>query len=622
MRVTRLLLDNFRGWPHLDLRPSEHVVLAGVPRAGRSDIIAALRRVLDPASARTQPALTDIRQERAPASQAPRDDDDPSCSSRTDLPENAPPGRPAVVRAAFASIEVTLAGLDPQVHQLCDGYLEPLAADGQVDDTSSADPAAELGVRLAYRLSYDPITEMLDSHWYFPVRSVPDIAQFDRVPAVVREALPVVVLGSARPLQLRAGGTFRRLLADRDAQATTEAIADLLRTIGAAADTLLAHPVVADTLTAVLGVGGLLQRLGDDDVDTSRLGFLAEDGSVSALLRTLHPALELDSGGTLPLGSHGSTASAVLAAAEAVSAVDDPGAVVLADDLGDQMDSATSEQVAALLRDKAGQAWISTRRPEVARAFTPAALIRLTRHGGIRKHHTLGRTTDRHALAARRNLHTQLLPALTFPTVIVVEGPHDVTTYAAVDRWPGRGGQPLVALGARLVSADNGNGGGITQIPRVAELARELGFRVVALIDGDRPGGTVAADLERLEDACDAVVVLPEGVAIEAAITWGVSAVHLRSAATVLPAYGVPDPTIGEPDDQVGKTLWKVIHRQGLHEPVLDVLLPEGGVPPLLAAALTAVATAVIAVAGTAGPVVPRLRRVNAPQGPTTAGGP
>ncbi len=67
MHVSRLLLHNFRGWAALDFRPQGHVLLAGVPRAGRTDIVAALARVLDPQQLRTQPAISDIRQQRATA---------------------------------------------------------------------------------------------------------------------------------------------------------------------------------------------------------------------------------------------------------------------------------------------------------------------------------------------------------------------------------------------------------------------------------------------------------------------------------------------------------------------------------------------------------------------------
>ena len=62
MRISKLVLRDFRGWEHLDLRPSGHVLLAGVPRSGRSDIIAAICRVLDPESVRLHPVFADLRQ--------------------------------------------------------------------------------------------------------------------------------------------------------------------------------------------------------------------------------------------------------------------------------------------------------------------------------------------------------------------------------------------------------------------------------------------------------------------------------------------------------------------------------------------------------------------------------
>ncbi len=62
VRVTRLLINGFRGWQRLDLRPDGHVLLAGVPRAGRTDIITALARVPDPHVGRN-PSLSDLYQQ-------------------------------------------------------------------------------------------------------------------------------------------------------------------------------------------------------------------------------------------------------------------------------------------------------------------------------------------------------------------------------------------------------------------------------------------------------------------------------------------------------------------------------------------------------------------------------
>jgi hypothetical protein len=48
MRVLRLEIRHFRGFAHAVVLPRGHVLVVGEPRAGRSDLLAALTRVLDP----------------------------------------------------------------------------------------------------------------------------------------------------------------------------------------------------------------------------------------------------------------------------------------------------------------------------------------------------------------------------------------------------------------------------------------------------------------------------------------------------------------------------------------------------------------------------------------------
>ncbi|MFI9328757.1 hypothetical protein ACIGZJ_14565 [Kitasatospora sp. NPDC052868] len=144
---------------------------------------------------------------------------------------------------------------------------------------------------------------------------------------------------------------------------------------------------------AVLAVGGAGTLIGDTPVTAEQVGFRAEEGSVAALLRTLRAALHLDNGGMLGLAQHGSTVSAVLAMAEAMLLATVPGAVVLADDFGDQLDASATEHLATLLRTRSAQVWLSTRRPEAARAFEPTEVVRLVRHGGVRSHHQFTKIT-------------------------------------------------------------------------------------------------------------------------------------------------------------------------------------------------------------------------------------
>lgn len=607
VRITRLRLQNFRGWSDLDLRPRGHVLLAGVPRAGRSDIIAALSRLLDPYSIRRHPTLTDIRQFVVPAQPNTLDTDrvnpssvrepqepaaaDAAGDDAVSEPDSHASGGARPVYADYAEVEVTLVDLDGELEQLCDGFLEPLQADGQLADTSEAAPDARLGVRLAYRVTYDALTDTVDHVVFYPARSRPETGQYTRVPAAVRHALPVVALSVTRPLQLRAEGTLRRLVTERDQESAAAAFRELDRAITAATLSLSVEPIVATTVDAVLQGGAVGRRLGDDDVTSDRVRFQAEDGSLSALLRAVQPALQLDEAGPLALTSHGSTATAILSTAEALLLVSSvPGAIVLSDDFGDGLDAATAEHLAAVLCARSPQVWLTTRRPEAARAFAPEELVRLTRHGGARACHVLPDVNDRKEIAVRRLLHTQLLPALTAPTLVITEGPHDLTTYSSVDRRRITGGLPLSAYGVRLVTADNGSGGGTGQIPRVAALARALGFRVIALVDSDS-AKDIATTLPPIQAACDATVQLPPGMAVERALLAGVAPAHLASAAAALPAYGVPNPTVDKAGHDIVESLVHPLHKHGLHEQFLEALIPYAGLPPVITAALDAVAT-------------------------------
>src|SRR5712671_926591 len=48
MRISRINIENFRNFKNLDLRLSEHVVIVGENKIGKSNLLHALRLVLDP----------------------------------------------------------------------------------------------------------------------------------------------------------------------------------------------------------------------------------------------------------------------------------------------------------------------------------------------------------------------------------------------------------------------------------------------------------------------------------------------------------------------------------------------------------------------------------------------
>jgi hypothetical protein len=258
------------------------------------------------------------------------------------------------------------------------------------------------------------------------------------------------------------------------------------------------------------------------------------------------------------------------------------GSVVLADDFGDDLDCASGEFLAAVLRRASGQVWLSTRRPEVVRAFDPTEVLRLTRSHGGRRHHRLAATTDKKARLARRQLHLLLLPAMTTRSVALLEGPHDLEGYSAVAerRLADSGTLPPAAYGVRMIAAGIG-GGGKEQLPKLAALARELGFHVRVVIDNDKPGSDTML-LAELDGLAEQVIRLPERTAVERALARGLLADAQRAAlSTVNDLYGlgldVDDITDPDLEESIVKQL-KL--KNGLHQPFVAAL-PDGAIPPL-----------------------------------------
>lgn len=602
MRITRLKATNFRGWASLDLQQDGHVVALGEPRGGRTDLVTALARVLDPRSTRRSPVLADIHQRLAvPAYEADERGQSDDCpEGELNDAYGGEPGKVQeadgtigveAVRAPYAEIEVTLVDLGHEVEQEAMGALEPMTEDLQVDDSGDADPEAVLGLRLAYRVSYDSEADALEHLVYYPATSNPTLAQFVRVPTAVRNLLPVIFLDASRPLQLRAEGLLRRLLGEHDPEAASAALRTLESQVAEAADNLSSTPVVAELLDAVLSPEGPARRAGDRPLSANDVQFLPDDGTLTGILRAVQPVIALDQAGPLSLSSHGSTTTAMLTAAEAmIVAASTQGAIVIGDDFGEGLDAGSAEHLAAAVKRCASQAWLTTRRPESARAFEASELVRFTRRGGTRITNRVAAPRDKREVAVQRHLQSQLLPAITATTVAVVEGRHDLTTFAAADRHTSRPTLPLSAHGVRLISADNGEGGGGSQIPRVATLAKSLGFRVVALIDND-PEKKSADVVEEIEAACDAVVRLPERMAIERALLAGARPSHLRAAAAVFGQLGQEDPAAGKGDDELGEAMMRPLHKKGLHEPILSALVDStSSVPPVLRNALDEVA--------------------------------
>ncbi len=488
MKIARVRIDGFRGFDHFEVRPAGHVLLVGEPRAGRSSLLSALALVLD--------------------SEPPR------AVGEHDFFE-LDTTRSIEIEVALLDLSATLRQRFLDQVEMWDSASSDFVSG--VDDPSELPETAEPAVRIAYLARWDPAEEAVEQIRYWPKSSDPITGSFARVARRDRAVLPFVRLGAGRPLNLAPQGGLRAFVNTErpdDLVAVMDGLGDRLEDLSSG---LIAEEVVASSLETVLAP--LRPRLGLDPKIEESVQLAPDGGSLAGFLRSMLPTLKLDGESFLPLSRHGSTANGQVETAELVARGGGEG-VVLVDDFGDTLDAPTAEHLAGLLRSESGQVWLSTRRPEVARVFDVDELVRLarSRERPSPAAHYGRKPTSRSERLAARELHAQLLPAMTATSLIVAEGLHDVAAYTAVaDRLPQEGQLGPSAYGFRIIDAGGGNGG-IDAVPRVCALAQSLGFRVVAILDYDADEARADERLQEVLSAADAVVRLPRKTAVEGAI--------------------------------------------------------------------------------------------------------
>ena len=539
MKVARVRVQRFRGFQEAVLSFSTHTVISGEPRAGRTDLVEALRRVLSFGSTRNRVNPLDIHRP------LPADGDVP-----------------------LTEVEVTLLELGPQLERLFDESLESFdARTGELADTGGA-ATSVLGLRLCYRAHYDFETDTGD-HWVdFPGRSAPEYDVFRRVGRAEREALPVLFISNNPPLQLRAEGALRELLTNAGSQSLQDELSVLDHGIHTATQAFSKSGAVRAGVAAVLNAGPAdLVGL----TDPGKVEFVPDDGSLAALLRALQPSLELDTAVVLPLRSHGSTLQSIFSAAEAVAAGRSKAGqlVIIGDDFGEGLDAASAEHMATILHREANQTILTTRRSEVVRAYAPEDLMRLTVSHGRRMQHRLSPTTSKSERVSRRLVLEQVMSALTARTLVLMEGPLDVEGYGAfASRLAMRSDNrrhSLSANGIRLI-APPGTDGGISRLPLIARFALNLGFHVRAVVDNDKPGHEDPA-VDELGSIVEQLVVLPTRTAVEAALIRGIPGASLRKSVDTLIPLGMPTLPSEVADNRVADYLisQKILKKQGLH---------------------------------------------------------
>ena len=255
------------------------------------------------------------------------------------------------------------------------------------------------------------------------------------------------------------------------------------------------------------------------------------------------------------------------------------------DDLGDGIDSAAAAHLAVSIRDSAGQLWVTTRLPAVAEVFEPQEVLRMGKDANGTRIAIAGKQPVTKAESVVfKHWHRNLLPALSYRSVIVVEGPNDFAALhsLALRMFYEEGFALPATRRVAIVNAGAGGGGGYSNVLKLAREAKEIGLRAVGAVDGD----TRSEAQQFVQVNCgmaNIVVRLPDGHAIEAAIIDGIpDDVLLETISDIATAAGLPGShnLTSLSGTALGKEAIQFIKGNSLHGQFVDTL-PLGNLPIL-----------------------------------------
>lgn len=561
MQIRDLSVQRFRGFSDLSIKPKGHVVVMGEPGAGRSDLIEAIARVL----------LPDARGVRV--------------TTELDF-HNQDTSHPI-------QIALTLGNLGLEIEQDFIDHIEVWDRSEnrllvETDDISLLDQAKyERALRLGYHAEWVSEDERCEEWLFYPKDSDPSIGSFSlaRRRDIERLNFNLLQWGGGRILDLGSRSTFRRVIEQSQGNDFENAIAEYVREVSHAAGKFTGSGQVEEALREVVGPIGTLMGVSTEDV-AQLLQFAPEGGSPSGLLRSLGPSMDVgDGAGSLPVWRRGSTTASLFRIAEALALSPSSGLILAVDDLGDGLDAASSAQIASAVRRSAGQAWVTTRMPAIAEVFAPQEVVRLGHVvGGSRSVRQGRQPATKAENVAAKHWHRNLLPALSYRSVIVVEGPNDFAALHNLSlRLSEEQGVPLPATkGVAIVNAGASGDGGYANVLKLAGTAKDIGLRAVGVVDGDMRE-SARAFVHANSTLCDAVLRLPDRVEIEAAIVDGLPDEILRQALREVAAAA----ELQEPQNfdqltsaRLAETAVRFIKNNSLHGPFI-YSLPSEHLPTL-----------------------------------------
>lgn len=552
MRSVHVRIVNFRCFEDLEIRPRQHVGLVGPPGGGRSALLDALTLVLDPNSTRTVPS-----------------DDRDFHRGRVDAP---------------IVVEVTLADLDTSLEQHFLPHTEPWdTSAGQVLselEASLSEVSHDRVLRLGYFAEWLPHEERVDHTVYYAKGADLDGPTFEAVRRSDRELLPFVRVGPAgTALSLRERTDFRRLVERSDADDLHDALQRSREHLVNAADVVGGTDQIRDAVRRTAdGLQPLLPLAGPAE---ESIRFVPGGTSLAGLLRSLNPEVDTVDG-KMSLSQTGSTSSSLFVFAHSLALIEEGGAVVIADDFGDQLDAGAASHLYAMLTRQSHQSWVATRRPDVAEAFEIGDVLRVHQvEDGSRRASQFPRLKDmdRSARTTLKHLAPQMLRASTGRCAVIVEGPDDANSIDAMSQRmvaegaaPGLAAARTTVIHPGLMQASGGHGA----TGRLARVAGLLHLRTVAVLDGDTDDDDVASVLE----VASAVVRLPNAFAIERLLVHDLNEeVLMDTFQALIDAFDLPVTVDTDDLDLTGIDVLKK-KGKGLHSTFIAAL-PDGQLPPL-----------------------------------------
>ena len=567
MRVKELHIRRFRGFSDLLVIPKGHVVVMGEPGAGRSNLVEALGRVLDAEGSRAR------------------------VTTELDF-HNRDTSKPI-------QITVTLAELGPDLEQqflehleVWDRTNECLLEEAEDPETLDGDKY-ELVLRMEYLARWIPAEERSEDWVHYPKESDPSADSYAhaRRRDIADLGFGILNWSSGRILDLGPRGGFRRVIDEAVGNDFAAAISQYVQDVGQAAENFTNAVQVKKALGDVFEP--LLKPLGITATDLSDvIQFAPDGGSPSGLLRSLGPSIDLDDGsGFLPAWRRGSTIASLLRIAEALASFVGADRILAIDDLGDSLDAATAAHMSFSIRKSGGQVWVTTRTPSVAEVFEPQEVTRLgTDATGVTSAYQGKRPGSKAEAVAAKHWHRNLLPALSYRSVVVVEGPNDFAAlHSLALRLAKERDEPLPATqGVAIISAGFTGSGGYPSVLRLSATAKDVGLRAIAIVDGD-PAQDAKDFVEDNKDLADTIIRLPERAAIEVAILHGLEDDVVKQAlrdASYSAGLSVSVSLDQISGVQLVREAMSSIKKNSLHAQFVEALPPDN-LPPLAIRLLT-----------------------------------